>query len=183
MFYEFQVLNTNFCQLCPGAVFVSTTQFCKIKPEPRFFALPVFTNFWYGLKGFNLFMKETLKKFGIRERCKSRQKFGGAKACKAEEVRKYFINPKIEIEFFSFIICSFDFKSILCTLSFCCIWERWMLSFRGTYWLSITYFILLPVFCFFLLFSFFLRFFVSSISCWGIEVSLEILKIKQWSCS
>ena len=65
-----------------------------------------------------LLEKETLKKFSIRERCKNRQGFGGTKACKAEEVRKYFINPKIEIEVFSFIIFSFDFKSISFTLFF-----------------------------------------------------------------
>ena len=65
-------------------------------------------------------------------------------------------------------------------LSFFCIW---MVSFRRTYcyWLSITYFILLRVFRFFLFFFFFLSFFVSCITCWGIEVSLVILKIKQWS--
>ena len=44
---------------------------------------------------------ETLKIFSIRERRKSRHKFGGTKVCKAEEVRKYFVNPKIEIEVFS----------------------------------------------------------------------------------
>ena len=44
---------------------------------------------------------ETLKIFSIRERRKSTHKFGGTKVCKAEEVRKYFVNPKIEIEVFS----------------------------------------------------------------------------------
>ena len=44
---------------------------------------------------------ETLKIFSIRERRKSRHKFGGTKVCEAEEVRKYFVNPKIEIEVFS----------------------------------------------------------------------------------
>ena len=29
------------------------------------------------------------------------------------EVRKYFVNPKIEVEVFSYIICSLDFKNIL----------------------------------------------------------------------
>ena len=69
-------------------------------------------------------------------------------------------------------------------LSFYCIWKWWMVSLcDGTYnyWLSITYFILLCVFHFFLFFYFFLSFFISSFTCWGIEVSLEILKIKQSS--
>ena len=50
-------------------------------------------------------------------------------------------------------------------LSFYCIWKRWMLSFRGTYyyWLPIIYFILLRVFCFFLFFFFFCWIFLSSI--------------------
>ena len=111
------------------------------------------------LKVFNLFRlleNETLKIFSIRERRKSRHKFGGTKVCKAEEVRKYFVNPKTEIEVFRYIICSLDFKNMSCTLFF--IWKRWIVSFRGTYWLSITYFILLRVFRFFLFFSFFLFF-------------------------
>ena len=39
---------------------------------------------------FRLLENETLKIFSIQERCKSRHKLGGTKACKAEEVRKYF---------------------------------------------------------------------------------------------
>ena len=34
--------------------------------------------------------------FSKQERRKSKYKFGGTKVCKAEEVRKYFVNPKIE---------------------------------------------------------------------------------------
>ena len=34
--------------------------------------------------------------FSKQERHKSKYKFGGIKVCKAEEVRKYFVNPKIE---------------------------------------------------------------------------------------
>ena len=41
----------------------------------------------------------TLEIFSMRERRKSKHKFGGTKLCKAEEVRKYFVNPKIENEF------------------------------------------------------------------------------------
>ena len=36
---------------------------------------------------------------------------------KAEEVKQYFVNPKIEIEVFSYFICSLDFKNMSCTLS------------------------------------------------------------------
>ena len=38
--------------------------------------------------------------FSKREGLKSKHKFGGAKVCKVEEVRKYFVNPKIENEAF-----------------------------------------------------------------------------------
>ena len=34
--------------------------------------------------------------FSKQERRKSKYKFGGTKVCKAEEVRKHFLNPKIE---------------------------------------------------------------------------------------
>ena len=34
--------------------------------------------------------------FSKQERRKSKYKFGGSKGCKAEEVRKYSVNPKIE---------------------------------------------------------------------------------------
>ena len=39
---------------------------------------------------------ETLEMFSKQERRKSKYKFGRTKVCKAEEVRKYFVNPKIE---------------------------------------------------------------------------------------
>ena len=65
---------------------------------------------------FRLLENGTLKIFSIQERRKSRHKFRETKVCKAEEVRKYFVNPKIEIEAFSYIICSMDSKSILFTL-------------------------------------------------------------------
>ena len=54
--------------------------------------------------------------FSVRERRESKHKFGGTKVCKAEEVRKYFINPKVENEVFDLcvncIICSLDLKNI-----------------------------------------------------------------------
>ena len=38
--------------------------------------------------------------FSKQERRKSKHKFGGTKVFKAEEVRKYFVNSKIEDELF-----------------------------------------------------------------------------------
>ena len=123
-------------------------------PEPRFCALPIYTNFW-----FKLLENKTSKIFSIWERRKSRHKFRGTDVYKAQEVRKYFVNPKIGIYVFSYIICSLAFK-ISHALSFDCIWKWWMVLFRGTYWLSIIYFILLCVFllCVFLFFPLFLSF-------------------------
>ena len=49
----------------------------------------------------------------MREKCKQKQKFDGAKVCKAEQVRKCFENLSIENEVFDWcvndIICSLDF--------------------------------------------------------------------------
>ena len=39
--------------------------------------------------------------FSMQERRKSKHKFGGTKIFKTEEVKKYFVNPKIENEVFS----------------------------------------------------------------------------------
>ena len=38
--------------------------------------------------------------FSMRERRKSKQKFGGTKVCKAEELKKYLVNSKIENKVF-----------------------------------------------------------------------------------
>ena len=38
--------------------------------------------------------------FSMRDRRKSKNKFGGTKVYKAEEVRKYFVNSNIENEVF-----------------------------------------------------------------------------------
>ena len=40
----------------------------------------------------------------MRERRKSKQKFIGTKIFEAEEVRKYFVNPKIENEVFGLCV-------------------------------------------------------------------------------
>ena len=51
----------------------------------------------------------------MRERRKSKQKFVGTKICEAEEVKKYFVNPKIENEVFGLcvnqIIYSLGFRN------------------------------------------------------------------------
>ena len=47
---------------------------------------------------FRLLENETMEMFKLRERRKSKHKFNGTKVCKAEEVRKYFVNSKIENE-------------------------------------------------------------------------------------
>ena len=130
---------------------------------------------------FRLLEKKILKIFSIWERRKSRHKFGGTKVCKAEEVRKYFVNPKIKIEVFRYIICSLDFQNVSCTLLLLHMKTMNGVVLWYTLLLALTYFVLLRVLRF-ILFFFFLRFFVSSGTCWGIEVSLVILKIKQWSC-
>ena len=36
----------------------------------------------------------------MQEKHKSKYKLGGAKVCKAEQVRKYFVDPKIENDVF-----------------------------------------------------------------------------------
>ena len=134
---------------------------------------------------FNLFRlteNEAFKIFTIRERCKSRHKFGGTKVFKAEEVRKHFVNPNIEIEVFSYIICSLNFKNIYCTFLLLdvkmmnCLVSWYILALRPLFHL-LTYIWFLSIFLFF-----FFNFFLNSIICWGIEISLAILKIKQWSC-
>ena len=61
------------------------------------------------------------------------------------------------------------------------IWERWMVSFRGTYWLSSTYSILLCLFRFFQFLSFLLTF-LWILLLFGFEVILKIAgnKAKGW---
>ena len=49
---------------------------------------------------FRLLEKETLEMFSMRERRRSKHKFGGTKVYKVEKVRKCFVNSKIENEVF-----------------------------------------------------------------------------------
>ena len=132
---------------------------------------------------FRLLENETLKIFSIWERRKSRHKFGATKVCKAKSARKLFLNPKIEVKIFSYVICSLDFKNISCAL-----FLLHMKTMNGVVsWyillLALHHFFYCACFVSFYFLYFFLSFFVSSFICWGIEVSLAILKIKQWSYS
>ena len=77
-----------------------------------------------------------------------------------------FVNPKIEIEVFSYIICSLDFKNISCAL--------FLLHMKTMNGVVLWYILLLAlhhlshfIACasFLSIFSFFLVFFVSSITC------------------
>ena len=54
-----------------------------------------------------------MKIFDVQERRKGRHKFGGTKLCKAEEVRNYFVNPKIEIGSFQLHYLQFRFQKYL----------------------------------------------------------------------
>ena len=45
---------------------------------------------------------ETFEMFSMQERHKSKHKFDGTKVCKDKEVRKYFVNPKIENKVFDY---------------------------------------------------------------------------------
>ena len=49
---------------------------------------------------FRLLENGSLEMFSMPEIRNSKCKFGGTKICKAEEVRKYFVNSKIENEVF-----------------------------------------------------------------------------------
>ena len=42
------------------------------------------------------------------EKCKSKYRFGGATVCKTEQVRKYFVSPKIENEVFDWCVNYFQ---------------------------------------------------------------------------
>ena len=84
--------------------------YLHIMPELRFCALPISKYFWQWLKAFNLFRLATWERNidnvvknvenSVQEKCKTKHKFGEAKVCKAEQVRKDFVNPKIENEVF-----------------------------------------------------------------------------------
>ena len=49
---------------------------------------------------FNQLEDEILSIFCMQELRKSKHKFGETKVCKAEQVRKYFVNPKSESKVF-----------------------------------------------------------------------------------
>ena len=73
-----------------------------MKPELRLYALSMGTNFWQGIKAFNLFRlleNEILEIIIEREGCKSEHKFGGTKICKAEEVKNILLILKLKMKF------------------------------------------------------------------------------------
>ena len=84
-YYEPQVFNTH---PLSKKEFFSVMLWCSVY-------------LYYTVLLFRLLENEALKILSIRQRRKNRHKFGRTKVCKAEEVRKYFVNPKIEIEVFS----------------------------------------------------------------------------------
>ena len=45
-----------------------------------------------------------MEMFSMGERSKSKRKFGGTKVCEVDEVREYFINPKIKNEAFGLCV-------------------------------------------------------------------------------
>ena len=72
---------------------------------------------------FRLLENGTMEMFSVGERSKNKHKFGGTKAFEAEEIREYFINPKVENEVFgkcvNYVICSLD-STILYLTRPCC---------------------------------------------------------------
>ena len=115
---------------------------------------------------FRLLENETLKMFSIWERRKSRHKFGGAKHFRNFQLhylRFGFQNISLFIAYENYECCSCVVHITIGSPSIISCYCVCFASFYG-------------------FFLFFLSFFVSCITCWGIEVSLVILKIKQWSC-
>ena len=60
-------------------------------------------NLWQSLQAFKpliywgyLLEEKTMEMFSMGEWSKNKHKFGGVKVCEAEEVKEFFINPKIE---------------------------------------------------------------------------------------
>ena len=118
-------------------------------------------------------------------------KYKGLKACNFNKNRLQ--HKLFPVQFAKFLRTPFFTEhvrrlllEISCELPLNCIWEQRMVSFRGTYVHSSACFVLLRVFRFFL-FPYFLFFFFSYFHSWillvfGFEVSLSMLKIKQWSC-
>ena len=115
---------------------------------------------------------ETLKIFGIWERSKSRFRSGGTKVWKAEEVGKYFVNPKIG----NFqLVCKLQYlqfgfqKYLMSSLFIGCENDEWYHFVVDTSSPAINsfYYMCFVSFYFFLFFSFFM----SSVTCGGIEIS------------
>ena len=110
-------------------------------------------------------------------------KYAGLEACNF--IKKILHRRCFSVKFAKFLRIPFTehirwlLLEISHELSLYGIWEQWMVSFSGTYWLPSVYIILLRVFRFFLFLSFFLFFFLWIILLFGFEVSLSI----QWTLS
>ena len=100
-------------------------------------------------------------------------KYAGLKACNF--IKKRLQHRFFPVKFPKFLRTPFFTEhvrwlllKISHELSLYCIWEQWIVSFRGTYGPSSAYFILLRMFLFFLFLSFFLIFFffVDSTAFW-----------------
>ena len=124
--------------------------------------------------------------FSVRERRKSKHKFDGTKVFKTEEVRNCFVNPKIENEVFekceNYIISSFNVSNISRTL-YLLHMRRMNGVISGCVSALQCLFHFIACVSFLSISFFFSYFFVDSTACLGIEESLLIPKIKQWSCS
>ena len=56
-----------------------------------------------------------MEMFSMRERRKSKCKFGGTKICEADKIGEHFINPKVENEVFDECVkFSLDIRNITC---------------------------------------------------------------------
>ena len=91
-------------------------------------------------------------------------KYAGLKACNF--IKKRLQHRYFPVKFAKFLRTPFFTEyirqlllKISHELSLCCIWEQWMVSFRGTYWLPNVYSILLRVVSFLSISFFFSEFF------------------------
>ena len=114
-------------------------------------------------------------------------KYAGLKVCSF--IKNRVQNKVFPVKFAKFLRTPFFtehvrwlFLEISHELSFYCIREQWMVSFRGTYGPSSAYFILLRVFGFFLFLCCFFLLLLSILLLFDFDISLSILKIKLWSC-
>ena len=114
----------------------------------------IFCKSWSWKWSFRLACKLYYLQFGFQKyrSCHSQMYFRLQHGCFLVKFPKFQRTP-FSTEHFRWLLLEISHDP-----SLYCIWERWMASFRGTYWLSCACFILLGVFRFFLFLSFFLIF-------------------------